>query len=410
MHRLARRTFLGGLGAGAALAGIGVPGLRALAQRDPSSAIQAILDRFVAHSRALGHEDAGVVAGAIGPGLPDNALFFGGRLVAAHDRSLPVPLDGDTPFLIGSITKTFCSWVFANNGGDYRAPLGEYVRIPLPAGVAGMPVTDIANYSSGFPTDDVEPIWWSGLHPDDLGSLSNALAGKSLPQCLPGTSYSYSNFSWGLLGLAAVGVPAFGTDALGEWKTAIGQLRAHLGLSAVTAPFDASAPPAGLAAGYTRAGRLLPPGFRYGGRYPQTMFGAGDLVSSGNDMHAWLRYNMGRMVSADTDLLHRQQSPDFPWQTQTPPARNGTSYCPAARRLREPVHTALGWFRSNRFADPRVTVLSKNGGVAGYTSWMGFQSWVENAEQSPVGAFALTNGIRPGADGIGRAILNALLR
>jgi hypothetical protein len=408
MH-LKRRDFMRGIGAMASIGALDGRNLvaQAVLPTDPALAVQTILDGFVARNRTLGKTQAGIVVGAISPKLPHSKLFFGGSLISARNRRVPVPLDGDTPFLIGSITKCFSSLVFGLNGKSYEALLGDFVETPLPPGVSNLTMQTIANYSSGFPTDDVAPIWWSAMHPNDLDALIGGMAGKVLPQCEPGRFYSYSNFAWGLFGLAAVGVANVTTQAYRQWYAAMADLRAHVGLSPRTVPWSESVP---LAAGYAQNDRLLSPSFAYGRASWATLFGSGDLVSTGNDMYAWMAYNMGRTSNADNALLRTQQAADFTWTQLAPPAQVGATFCQEPQQLAAPVRTALGWFRSNRFADPSVTVMTKNGGVAGYTSWIGFQSWVDSLQQSPVGVFALTNDGNHAADAIGRAVLNYLLQ
>src|SRR5262245_65255341 len=75
-----------------------------------------------------------------------------------------------------------------------------------------------------------------------------------------------------------------------------------------------------------------------------------------------------------------------------------------ASRSREgpgPV-TSCGWFHA-KMPTPQgeAIVLNKNGGVAGFTSWMGFTSWQGTGAPSADGAFVLTNshgGTRMGID------------
>jgi len=410
MRHLPRSRFLRGLGAATSLCTLDAA--RVLAQEvlppDPVLAVQTIVDGFVSRNRAAGKSAAGIVVGVISPKLPSPRLFFGGQLVSAHRQRVPVPLDGDTPFLIGSITKCFTSWIFGSSGKSYDAVLGDYLQIPLPSGIAQLPIVAIVNYSSGFPTDDVTPIWWSAMHPVDLDALVGGLSGKVLPQCAPGRFYSYSNFAWGLFGLATLGVNNPRNPPLRQWAAAIAALRDQLGLSARTVPWNPSIP---LAAGYAQNGRLLAPSFDYGGASWTTLFGSGDLVSTGNDLFAWLEYNMGRTSSKDNALLRAQQSPDFAWNAQALSERTGATFCAAPRALATPVRTALGWFRSNRFFDPSLAFMVKNGGVAGYSSWMAFQSWVDTErQQSPVGVFALTNDGNHAADRIGHAVVDYLLQ
>jgi beta-lactamase class C len=52
-------------------------------------------------------------------------------------------------------------------------------------------------------------------------------------------------------------------------------------------------------------------------------------------------------------------------------------------------------------------VLNKNGGVAGFTSWMGFTSWQGTGAPSSHGVFVLSNG--PGSTRLGNNAMKLLL-
>jgi hypothetical protein len=53
-------------------------------------------------------------------------------------------------------------------------------------------------------------------------------------------------------------------------------------------------------------------------------------------------------------------------------------------------------------------VLNKNGGVAGFTAWMGFTQWQGTGKPSPHGVFVLSNG--PRSTAIGMNTMKLLLR
>jgi beta-lactamase class C len=54
--------------------------------------------------------------------------------------------------------------------------------------------------------------------------------------------------------------------------------------------------------------------------------------------------------------------------------------------------TSYGWFHG-KFKTPEgeAIVLNKNGGVAGFTSWMGFTRWQGNDAPASHGLFVLSN-------------------
>jgi CubicO group peptidase (beta-lactamase class C family) len=393
-----RRRFLSALGGAAALAactpsetlltsnhGI-VPA--ALTGDGLQGAVQALLDSYISTARTGGMQHVAVVAGIVHPKLAHPRVLVSGSAVSADDHAKRITLSGDTPFEIGSITKTFTSWVFGSQAKSYDGLLGDYLKLPLPSGILNIPIEAIVSYSSGFPTDDVSPVWWVNfIDPTSLNDLIQTLKGQPLPQCAAGKVYSYSNFAWGLLGLAAVGARI--RHSPGErWKNAIAGLCSHLGMSTRTFPaYDGVA--AEIPAGYLN-GQLCPTSYSYYRSEWKTLFGDGDLVSSGNDMLKWLLYNMGQQFK-DFALLKKQQKPAWSWNLEEPGSASGTTACTAFQSLSKPTNTAIAWFRPNVGPAPGNALLSKDGGLHGYTSWMGFVPWTGTGMPSEIGCFVLTN-------------------
>ncbi len=124
-------------------------------------------------------------------------------------------------------------------------------------------------------------------------------------------------------------------------------------------------------------------------------YGSGGIVSNGADMMQFLLYNMGRLPGglADPALAYQQ--------TETFRA------APCSGEGPGPV-TSYGWFH-RELETPRgkIVVLNKNGGVAGFTSWMGFTSWQGTGAPSSHGVFVLSNG--PGSTRLGNNAMKLLL-
>ncbi len=351
-----------------------------------------------------GLENVAVVAGVIAPGLQQ--LFFAGKPVSAS-RHVPVRLDGDTQYLIASITKTFASSIFYRRHGNYGGAVGDFISTRLPRHLANLPIVDLANYSPGFPTDDFGGAWWNYLGADQLITLLDNLAdATSLPQCSPGTLYSYSNFGWGLLGLAALRVRSLRDDVTRQWSAAITEVRSDLRLSPLTVPRK-YASNQHLIAGYSGT-QLLPRSWMYEQASWATLFASGDLVSTGHDMLIWLAYNMGRHGGSLTQFKE-QQGRVWSWSQEIPAQPNGTLTCPPPIKPHNPpVQVSKAWFHFNTPSSPSVTYLSKNGGEKGFSSWIGFNQWVDTGSPSQYGAFALAN-IKNGADIVGKSIIDLLL-
>ncbi len=341
----------------------------------------------------------GVVAGG-GPGR----LYFAGAPVAARNHAQPRALNATTPFLIGSITKVFTTRIYAMRQGSFERRLGEVLPLGLPERLAAVPVRALANYGSGFPTDNHPPIWWRGTL--DVASLPALVASlrahPDLPPCAPEAAYSYSNFAFGLLGLAALGLTDLAHPVAPEAHAAVAALGRRLGLSAATAPWTAASAEL-LPAGYTQTG-LVPQRDDYGAPNWLVLGGGGNLVSTPADMLTWLAYNMGRTGTDEAVLVEAQSAP-ITFRRRLGPMR-GVGACTTEPIA--PIRTSLGWFHAepSRFG---VATLTKNGGVKGFSSWMGFEDWVGTGSPSPLGVVALANAPHI-ADRVGMRVYRSLVR
>lgn len=180
-----------------ALASVPIP---ALAQADAKPAIRDILiDRI-----EVGRQSVGMVAMTMQDGRRD--LVTWGKSGTADDR----PLDGDTVFEAGSITKVFTALLLADMVQRREVALDDPVASLLPAGTRiperGKPITllDLATYTSGLPNlprpfksaDDPEP------YADYTAArMLDFLASYGLEH-EPGTHYEYANLGFALLGHA----------------------------------------------------------------------------------------------------------------------------------------------------------------------------------------------------------------
>ena len=173
----------------------------ALASPMPDDDIGALLAREVDQV----HFSTGLVAGV---------LDAKGVRVLAHGRSDGAdarPLDGDTVFDIGSLTKLFTALILADMAVKGEVAMDDPLAKYVPAGVevpdyAGRKITllDLATYSPGLPgwPQNMPPLSPDKPFPDySTGMLYQALSSTRL-ETAPGTQYVYSNFGYGLLGLA----------------------------------------------------------------------------------------------------------------------------------------------------------------------------------------------------------------
>jgi D-alanyl-D-alanine-carboxypeptidase/D-alanyl-D-alanine-endopeptidase len=133
-----------------------------------------------------------------------------GRRVVAYGKSdADRPLDGDTEFEIGSITKVFTSLVLADMVGKGEVKLEDPIAKYLPPAVSapqkdGKPITlvDLATHTSGLPRmpDNFAPKDLANPYADyAYDQLWRFLASYQLTRD-PGAQWEYSNLGFGLLG------------------------------------------------------------------------------------------------------------------------------------------------------------------------------------------------------------------
>ena len=153
--------------------------------------------------------DAGKNAGIV-VGLLD----AGGRRIVAYGTSgrRGLPLDGQTLFEIGSISKVLTAAVLGDAVARGEVGLGQPVKTLLPRGISvpsrqGREITlgDLASHTSGLPRmpadlpeETQDDDTWASY---DVRRLYTFLAAYRLPR-VPGTGYEYSSLGVALLGHA----------------------------------------------------------------------------------------------------------------------------------------------------------------------------------------------------------------
>lgn len=166
----------------------------------PESSIQTWLD-----ARVEGKQGVGII-------LATRDRQGRTRIFQAGGTGRPdLPLDGDTLFEIGSITKTFTTTLLADMILRGEVKLGDPAAKHLPStlrpprqGRRQIRLLDLATHTSAL------PLLPSNIHPKNLANpysdytlemLEQFLAGCALPQEI-GTHYQYSAVGLGLLGHA----------------------------------------------------------------------------------------------------------------------------------------------------------------------------------------------------------------
>ncbi len=331
----------------------------------PDKDIRAILvDRIDAQ-----HQGVGIVVGVIDPS--------GRRTVAyASTKKGEGPVDADTVFEIGSVTKVFTSLLLADAVQRGEVALTDPVSKYLPPNVkvperGGKKITlvDLATQTSGL------PYMPTNFHPKDPGNpfadytvaqLYEFLSSVELTRDI-GSKYEYSNLGVGLLG-HALALRA-GTDYETLVRTRILE---PLGMKSTAITLSKSMK------------EHLTPGHD-GALHPvanwdlPTLAGAGALRSTANDLMTFLAANIGI-----------EKSPLAPSMAAMIAVRRPTG--------NPNLEIALGWHIWTRDGHE---IIWHNGGTGGYRTWIGFEP------KTRTGVVVLSNtSTDAGADDIGLHLLD----
>ena len=311
----------------------------------------------------------GIVVGIVEPG---------GRRIIAHGMTAKggsTPVDGDSLFEIGSITKVFTAQILADAVASGAVKLDEPVSKLLPSSVkvperGGRAITllDLTTHSSGLPR-----------LPGNLTStdLSNPYAAYTVAQLYeflsghllrrdPGAEFEYSNLGVGLLGHALALRSATDYEALVRTKV-LGPLGMKSTAITLTPELKAR-----MTQGHNAKLEPVP-----NWDLP-TLAGAGALRSSANDML--------NFVAAHAGLAGPEPDPVLASMLATRrPAGGG-------------AEIGLGWMITKRGP---AEIVAHGGGTGGFQSFAGFDS------KARVGVVVLSNvQSMPGIEDIGRHLLD----
>ena len=177
--------------------------LTAFAQSAPPAVVAGDTEirKILAERVDTYHQSVGIVVGVIEPA---------GRRIVTYGRAStggPMPLDGDTVFEIGSMSKVFTSLLLADAVQRGEVALTDPITKYLPSSVKvperGRPITlqDLSTHTSGLPRlPDMNPKDPENPYADySVDQLYRFLSTYQLPRDV-GASYEYSNLGAGLLG------------------------------------------------------------------------------------------------------------------------------------------------------------------------------------------------------------------
>jgi len=284
------------------------------------------------------------------------------------------PVDENTIYEIGSITKVFTSTILADMAERGELSLDDPIDKFLPAEVDcptrdGKKITllTLANHTSGLPRlpnnitfEDVKNPYASYSTKNLYEFLSNHEPYRDI-----GSEYEYSNLGAGLLGHV---------------------LALHAGLSYEELVRKRLAEPLGMASTYASVPEKLKaraaPGHSGAIKAPYwdipALAGAGDLVSTASDMLKFIGANLGLKDSPLSAAMANAHEP------------TGETTIPDNK-------VALGWHIQTR---NDVRVYWHNGGTGGFRSFCAFEP------EKKIGCVVLTNSFMPPVDDIGLHLLD----
>ena len=319
------------------------------------------------------HQGVGIVVGVVEPA--------GRRMVAygSLEKGDPRPLNGDTIFEIGSVTKVFTSLVLSDMVQRGEVALTDPVAKYLPADVkvperGGRVITlvDLSTHTSGLPRMP------SNFNPKDPANPYADYTTEQLFQFVSsyqltrdiGSQFEYSNLGGGLLGQALSRRAGMDYEAL---------VRAR-----ITAPLGMTS--TGITLMPEMKARLAP------GHNDKlaavanwdvpALAGAGALRSSANDMSTFLAANLGYVKSPLAPAMAAMLSARRP----TGPSGSG--------------QIGLAWLITKPGDDEEL--VWHNGGTGGYRSFIGYDA------KTRVGIVVLSNTFTTsGVDDIGMHLLDS---
>ena len=317
------------------------------------------------------HRSVGIVVGVIDP--QGRHIITYGHMDNGDSR----PLDGDTLFEIGSVTKVFTSLLLSDMVQRGEVALSDPVAKYLPSSVKvphrnGRVITliDLSTHTSGLPRMP------TNFAPKDLNNpyadytpdqLYEFLSGYTLTRDI-GSQYEYSNLGGGLLGFVLA--RRAGTDYEQLVRSRICE---PLGMSSTTVTLTPELK-ARLATGHDPQLKATP-----NWDLSNALAGAGGLRSSANDMLKFLAANLGYIKTPLAPAMAAMLDVQRP--TGTPN-----------------LAIALGW---HILTVDDKQIVWHNGGTGGYRSFVGFD------QKSRVGVVVLSNSaVQEGVDDIGRHLLD----
>lgn len=296
--------------------------------------------------------NAGMVVGLVD--RDGSRVFSRGKLGNGTDQVV----NGDTVFVIGSITKTFTVLLLEDMVERGEMKLDEAAAKHLPASVKvpgrnGKEITllDLAAHTSGLPFDAdnlmfVEPPGGNIFADYTVEKLYSFLSHHTLRRD-PGAEYGYSNVGSALLGhvIALKAGDDYESLVIDRICRSL-----HMESTRITVTPELKAR---LATGHDQAGAPYPV-WDLGAYSP-----AGALRSTANDLLKYVAANIGLAQSSLTPLMERTHRIR---RTHSPGLAAGETF----------GQTGMAWMDFGVYQPPGMQLLGHGGGNGGYSAFVGF--------------------------------------
>lgn len=334
--------------------------LLAFSEEVASDKQQVLIDKAI--TSFMQQHDVPGVAVAIVKGNNESIICYGLANKKHHAK-----VTENTLFEIASITKVFTTTALALNVLQGRMGLDDPISKYIPgldapsSAISKVTLLELATHNSSLPR--VGGSWREGGLQKIISFLQHWQPNYSI-----GTRYEYSNLAFGLLGYALEAVEKK------PYEEIIAEdILKPLGMNMTFTQVPESQL-SQYAQGYNQKGYEAPR------RIPGYLLGSGALRSTVKDMLKFLKANMG--INTPENLLkamHLAQQPFY--------------------KVRKHFIIGLGW---QRFDFEGTLVINKNGGVTGFTSYIG---WIP---EKKIGIVILTNKGKARSTAVGRYLLTAL--
>lgn len=266
------------------------------------------------------------------------------------------PVDAETLFAIGSTTKAFTSAAIALLVGEGALDWDDPVTSHLPAFALSDPwltreitIRDLLAHRSGLPMANL--MWLTGLH--DTGEMVRRLRFLEPSGEFRG-DLSYQNVLYAAAGMIVERVAGVSWDEFVATRLLgpLGMDRSRTGVAGLVRVSNVASPHAEI------DGRPRPVPYRDA----DAVGAAGSILSSADDLAAWLRFQLadgrvaGRALVSEATLLETRR-PQIPIR----PEGALTAFYPDTRSLAYGMGWVLSGYRGR-------TLLDHGGGIDGMTS------------------------------------------